>query len=94
MSVEALKKAASSSKVLIFGLFAAAITAAKIYGWVDQDWWQTTIANAFYMTMGGYSLVEVGRALVSGKVTPAEALADPAAAMKKATEDDDDEEEK
>ena len=81
MSVAALKKAAESSKVLIYLVFEIAITIARWQGWVDQGWWETTTANAFYMTMGGYSVVEVGKAIMSGKTTPAAVLADPKAAM-------------
>lgn len=88
MSIEALKKATASSKVLIFAVFAAAITVARHQGWVDHQWWQDTLANAFYLTMGGYSVVEVGRAIWSGKVNPGAALADPKKAMDEAKDGD------
>ena len=81
MTLEALKKAASSSKVLLFLVFAASITAALRLGMVEQAWYQATIADAFYMLMGGYSVVEAARAVFSGKAAPAAVLEDPKKAL-------------
>lgn len=89
MNVEALKKAANSSKVLIFIVFAAATTLALKLGMVDKVWYQETVANAYYMLMGGYSLVEAARAVYTGKVSAAEMLADPKKALAEADEEDD-----
>lgn len=75
MSLEALKKVAGSSKVLIFLVFAAAITTALKLGMVDVEWWKTTIANAFYALMAGYSVVEAARAVLAGKAATPEAPA-------------------
>jgi hypothetical protein len=92
MSIEALKKAASSSKVLIFLVFAAACTTALKLGMVEQAWYQETLANAFYALLGGYSLVEAARAVWSDGVTAAKLLEDPKKAkeaLKELEKDDD-----
>lgn len=85
MSVEAIKKAAKSSKVLLYLIFATAITIARWRGWADQEWWQQAIENGYYALMGTYSVVEAARhiatAIASGKVSVADALADPKAAL-------------
>ena len=85
MSMEALKKAASSSKVLLYLIFASAITVARWRGWAAQEWWQTAIENGYYALMGTYSVVESSRAIASaitsGKISVADALADPKKAM-------------
>ena len=47
-----------------------AITVAVYYGLVGKEWYQDALANAFYMLMGGYSIVEVARAIWKGKVPP------------------------
>ena len=67
MSLEALKKAANSSKVLLFLIFAVACTVALKIGMVESAWYQDTMANAFYLLMGGYSVVEAARAIWSSK---------------------------
>jgi hypothetical protein len=69
MSVEAIKKIAKSSKVLITIIFAVALTVALKLGLVDSTWYQDTMANAYYMLMGGYSVVEVARAIAAGRVS-------------------------
>lgn len=85
MSVEAIKKAAKSSKVLLYLIFATAITIARWRGWADQEWWQQAIENGYYALMGTYSVVEAARhiatAIASGRVSVADALADPKAAL-------------
>ena len=93
MSVTALKKAASSSKVLIFSVFALAITVARHQGWATQEWWQQALENAYYALMGGYSLVEVARAVATGKTTPEKVLSDPKEALDEAKDDEESEEE-
>ena len=87
MSKEAIRKAASSSKVLIFVVFALAISVARWRGWASTEWWQSALENAYYALMGGYSLVEVARAVAGGKIPVVEALEDP----KKAAEKSEDE---
>ena len=87
MNLEALKKLATSSKVLLFAVFAAAITVALHYGLVGTEWYQDTIATAFYALMGGYSIVEAARAVGSDKITLAKLLEDPKAALDDAAKD-------
>ena len=93
MSIAALKKAAGSSKVLIFAVFAAAITVARWQGWADQEWWQHTLENAYYALMGGYSIVEVAREVYKKqdpeqmKTMLLDLLKDPRAAMGAANDD-------
>lgn len=67
MNLEAIKKLVTSSKVLMFALFAVAITVALEMGLVDSEWWKETLANAYYALMGGYSLVEAARAVLGKK---------------------------
>jgi len=77
MNLEALRKLLTSSKVLMFLVFAAAITTALKLGLVDAAWYQSTIATAFYALLGGYSAVEAARALGSDKVIAAQLLEEP-----------------
>jgi len=94
MTIEALKKAASSSKVLLYLIFATAITLARWQGWAEQAWWQTAIENGYYALMGTYSVVEstraIAKAIASGKVSVADALADPKKALAEAADEDED----
>lgn len=85
MSIEAIKKLASSSKVLLFIVFVIAISVALAAGLVDKEWWRDTLRAAFVALMGGYSVVEAARAVMSGKVDAAKAIMDPASALKEAT---------
>jgi hypothetical protein len=79
---DAIGRALSSSKVLIFLVFAVAITVALKMGLVTQAWYQDTLQEAYLALMGGYSIVEVARAIAMKRVAPEAVLADPAAAMK------------
>ncbi len=81
MNWTALRKAASSSKVLIFLVFATTITVARWQGWVEQAWWQSTMENAYYLLIAGYSVVEIARAIATGRATVAKVFEDPKQAM-------------
>lgn len=81
MTLEALKKAANSSKVLIFLVFAIAITVVFKLQLVQQEWYQATLREAFLALMGGYSLVEVARAAFAKRVSVEAVIDDPKAAL-------------
>lgn len=91
MSKDAIKKVASSSKVLLFVLYACLLTAAKFGSWISPEQWAEMVQNGFQFLIGGYSAVEFGRAigkgLASGKVTIEEVLTDPKAAIKRVLSD-------
>lgn len=86
MSKAALKKLADSSKVLLFLVYAAGLSALFYIGLkmgdpVSTEVFMGKLEWGFTVVTGGYSVVEMMRLWKDGKVTAAQLAADPAKAM-------------